>query len=57
MFEIRNKRLVRPDSTAFAFEHLEDASYLTLITCAGYNEEKNTYSFRRLIRAVLVEVK
>jgi LPXTG-site transpeptidase (sortase) family protein len=57
MFEIRNKRLVRPDSTAFAFEHLEDASYLTLITCSGYNEEKNTYSFRRLIRAVLVEVK
>jgi LPXTG-site transpeptidase (sortase) family protein len=57
VFEIRNKRLVRPDSTAFAFEHLEDASYLTLITCSGYNEESNTYSFRRLIRAVLVEVK
>jgi LPXTG-site transpeptidase (sortase) family protein len=57
VFEIRNKRLVRPDSTAFAFEHLEDASYLTLITCSGYNEEKNTYSFRRLIRTVLVEVK
>jgi LPXTG-site transpeptidase (sortase) family protein len=57
VFEIRNKRLVRPDSTAFAFEHLEDASYLTLITCSGYNEETNTYSFRRLIRTVLVEVK
>jgi LPXTG-site transpeptidase (sortase) family protein len=57
VFEVRNKRLVRPDSTAFAFEHLEDASYLTLITCSGYNEEKNTYSFRRLVRAVLVEIK
>jgi len=30
---------------------------LTLATCSGYNEESNTYSFRRLIRAVLVEVK
>jgi len=57
VFEIRNKRLVRPDTTAFAFEHLEDASYLTLVTCSGYNEEKNTYSFRRIVRAVLVEVK
>jgi len=57
VFEVRNKRLVRPDSTAFAFEHLEGASYLTLVTCSGYNEEKNTYSFRRLVRAVLVEVK
>jgi len=57
VFEVRNKRLVRPDSTAFAFEHLEDASYLTLITCSGYNEESNTYSYRRIIRAVLVEVK
>jgi LPXTG-site transpeptidase (sortase) family protein len=57
VFEVRNKRLVRPDSTAFALEHLEDASYLTLVTCSGYNEERNTYSFRRLVRAVLVEVK
>ena len=57
VFEVRNKRLVRPDSTAFAFEHLEDASYLTLVTCSGYNEGSNTYSFRRVIRAALVEVK
>jgi len=57
IFEISNKRLVRPDSTAFAFEHLQDASYLTLVTCSGYNEESNSYSFRRIVRAVLVEVK
>ncbi|MBI5951341.1 MAG: PD40 domain-containing protein [Chloroflexi bacterium] len=57
IFEVRNKQLVRPDSIAFALEHLEDASYLTLVTCSGYNEESNTYSFRRLVRAVLVEVK
>ncbi len=57
VFEVRNKRLVRPDSTSFAFEHLEGDSYLTLVTCSGYNEEGDTYSFRRIIRAVLVEVK
>ena len=43
--------------TERAFEHLQDASYLTLITCEGYNKDSNTYSFRRIIRAVLVEVK
>jgi LPXTG-site transpeptidase (sortase) family protein len=57
VFEVRNTRLVRPETTAFAFEHLEDHSYLTLITCAGYNEEGNSYSFRRVVRAVLVDVR
>lgn len=57
VFEIRNSRLARPTSTSFALEHLEDYSYLTLVTCSGYNEEKNTYNYRRLLRAVLVEVK
>ena len=37
IFEIRNKRLVRPETTAFALEHLEDHAYLTLITCQSYD--------------------
>jgi len=57
VFEIRNKRLVRPDSTAFAFEHLEDHSYLTLITCQDYDPDTDSYRLRRVVRAVLVAVK
>ncbi|MBE7434877.1 MAG: sortase [Anaerolineales bacterium] len=56
IFEVRNSRLSRPYTTSFAFEHLEDQSYLTLITCQFYLPSSDTYFFRRIIRAVLVEV-
>lgn len=56
IFEVRNTRMVRPNTTQFAFQHLEDHSYLTLITCQGYNPISDSYLFRRVIRAVLVDV-
>ena len=55
-YEVRDSRLVFPDTTAYAFEHLKDHSYLTLITCQGYNFLTNDYMFRRVVRAVLVSV-
>jgi LPXTG-site transpeptidase (sortase) family protein len=57
IFEVRNKRLVRPDTAAFAFEHLEDNSFLTLITCSGYDEQSDSYRLRRVVRAVLMDVR
>ncbi len=57
VFELRDTRLTRPETTAFAFEHLKDNSYLTLITCQDYAPDTNAYRLRRVIRAVLVEVK
>ena len=56
IFEIRNSRMSKPFTTSFAFEHLEEQSYLTLITCQVYLPESDTYLYRRVIRAVLVEV-
>jgi hypothetical protein len=57
IFEVRSIRLVCPQTTNYAFEHLEDNSYLTLITCQNYNEKDNSYLFRRVVRAVLVDMK
>ena len=57
IYQVRNKRVVRPTDTDFAFEHLEGNSYLTLVTCYGYDPQTNTYRYRRLIRAELVGVK
>jgi len=57
IYEVRTSRLARPYATNFAFESKQDAAYLTLITCAGYNPLNESYLFRRVIRAVLVEVK
>lgn len=56
IFEVRTSRLARPYSTSFAFEHLEEQSYLTLITCQYYVPMNDTYLFRRVVRAVLVKV-
>ena len=56
IFEVQSNRLSRPTTTAFALEHLEERSYLTLITCQGYNPLNDSYLFRRIVRAVLVDV-
>ncbi|MEY2816863.1 MAG: hypothetical protein RL275_326, partial [Chloroflexota bacterium] len=54
VYEVRVTKLARPYSTSFAFESKQDASYLTLITCSGYNPLNESYLFRRVVRAVLV---
>jgi LPXTG-site transpeptidase (sortase) family protein len=57
VYEIRESKLALPYATNFAFQSLQDHSYLTLITCQGYNPINESYRFRRVIRAVLIEVK
>lgn len=54
IYEVRETKLSRPYSTNYAFESKQDASYLTLITCQGYNPLNESYLFRRVVRAVLV---
>jgi LPXTG-site transpeptidase (sortase) family protein len=56
IFEVQSTRLVRPSSKEFALQHLEGHSYLTLITCQGYNPLNDSYLFRRIVRAVLVNI-
>jgi LPXTG-site transpeptidase (sortase) family protein len=56
VYEVRNTKLARPYSTGFAFESLQDYSYLTLITCQGFNPFNESYLFRRVVRAVLISV-
>jgi LPXTG-site transpeptidase (sortase) family protein len=57
IFEVRTSVPVRAGGSVYAFQHLEGASYLTLITCQNYDEQTNSYRFRRVVRAVLVDVK
>jgi hypothetical protein len=42
-------------NTSYLTRH-EDYSWLTLITCQRYNERTGTYRYRRVVRAVLIEV-
>ncbi|HNO93685.1 MAG TPA: sortase, partial [Anaerolineales bacterium] len=54
VYEVRVTKLARPYTTNFTFESKQDASYLTLVTCSGYNPLNESYLFRRIVRAVLV---
>ncbi len=56
IFAVRSSQQVYPQDTAYAFQHLEGNSYLTLITCQGYDAASNTYLYRRLVRLVLVDI-
>jgi LPXTG-site transpeptidase (sortase) family protein len=52
VYEVRQIRKVLPDDLSI-LKH-EDYPWITLITCQGYNETKNSYSYRTAVRAVLV---
>lgn len=54
IYEVRSNQLFSPKATGI----LEDTeqSWVTLITCAGYNPHADEYLSRRVVRAVLVSV-
>jgi LPXTG-site transpeptidase (sortase) family protein len=54
-YEVRQSRLVSPANLSVVTRH-EDNSWLTLVTCEDYSVWGNSYSYRRVVRAVLVDV-
>ena len=55
VYSIREVRRVRPESLSPL--RPEDYSWLTLITCEGFNEVSQAYDRRVVVRAVLIEVR
>jgi LPXTG-site transpeptidase (sortase) family protein len=53
-YEVRETRLYRPGDDRI-IRH-EETPWLTLITCQGYDERMDTYRWRRVVRAVLIDV-
>jgi LPXTG-site transpeptidase (sortase) family protein len=56
VYEVRSVQQVSPSNTAAMMKH-ETLPWVTLVTCRGYDAASNTYQYRVLVRAVLVEVK
>ena len=54
-YEVQETRRLLPDRVDTAFEH-EESDWITLITCENFNPIYNTYLYRRMVRAVLVDV-
>ncbi len=55
-YEVRESKLVSSDSTQSVLKH-EVLDWVTLITCEDYHFLWNSYSGRRVIRAVLINIK
>jgi len=53
-YMVVDNRLVPPAEVKMAFAPA-DADVLTLLTCQGFDAERETYVYRRLVRAVRVE--
>jgi LPXTG-site transpeptidase (sortase) family protein len=56
VYEVRSVQQISPGNTAAMLKH-EDLQWLTLVTCRAYDQASNTYKYRLLVRAVLIEVK
>ena len=55
IYEVRESKLVTGSNLKMAFEH-EELDWVTLMTCEGYDQFNDCYVFRRLVRAILVDV-
>ncbi len=55
VYEVRSVQQVSPADIAAMLKH-EELPWVTLVTCRGYDEVSNSYLYRVLVRAVLVEV-
>ena len=54
-YEVRENKLVTRDNMKVVEEH-KSRDWVTLITCEYFNETTGQYLYRRVVRAVLVEV-
>lgn len=55
IYEIRQTKRIAPDNFQVALNH-EEKAWLTLLTCEDYRTLLGSYSYRRMVRAVLVGV-
>jgi LPXTG-site transpeptidase (sortase) family protein len=56
VYAVRSVQQVLPDEVGTMMKH-ETRPWLTLVTCRGYDEASDSYQYRILIRAVLIEEK
>ena len=55
-YEVRSQDLVWPNRVNAVLEHKEQ-DWVTLLTCEFYNPLSGEYLFRRMVQAVLVDVR
>jgi hypothetical protein len=54
--DLRSVQQSNPSNSAAMMKH-ESLPWITLVTCRGYDVSRNSYLYRVLVRAVLIEVR
>ena len=54
-YQVRSNFLVSDTNVPYVMQS-ENADWLTLLTCDGYDPETGTYAYRRVVRAVLIGI-
>ena len=54
-YEVTENSLIQPDQISLAIQH-KQSSWLTLLTCEGYDTRSASYGARRIVRAVLTNI-
>ncbi len=54
-YEVRENQIALPHRVSTVLQH-EEYDWLTLLTCEFYNPFNGNYVFRRVVRAVLVDI-
>jgi LPXTG-site transpeptidase (sortase) family protein len=57
VYEVRDNLLISANDLSAVMKHKSDHSWITLLTCENYSSEKENYTMRRIVRAVLIETK
>ncbi|MBT7915004.1 sortase, partial [Candidatus Bathyarchaeota archaeon] len=55
-YEVRDTRIISPNNVDAVLQH-EEYDWVTLVTCESYNTLWGSYDYRRMVRAVLVDVR
>jgi len=55
VYQVQENRKIQPTNVSTVFKH-EEYDWVTLVTCEDYNATTTTYTYRRMVRAVLISV-
>jgi LPXTG-site transpeptidase (sortase) family protein len=55
IYEVQSNARINPKNIAQVMKR-ESASWVTLVTCESFNTNTNAYTYRRMVRAILVSV-
>ena len=56
VYAVRGVTQVNPDALSSVIQH-KDLPWVTLVTCRGYDPSSNSYTYRVVVMAVLVDVR